>query len=247
MKTTLLSIIGLLLMGELMAGHTKVTFFSRRGEAFILVVNGQRINQQPATRVYLDNLYPGRNRIKMRIFKRGRVAEIRRPVYIDEGYATDFAISGNHRYGFRLEKVATSPIYYGRRHGRYEYDDYGHGRHYGKGHRNGRGRGKYHGRYREPAAYHHIDYVNMEGLMVSLRYYPFDREKLAYAKSAISGKVLYTSDVISILNEFTFDNAKLDFAEFAYQFTADKENFYRVKKTFTFRSSIRKLDERLHY
>lgn len=227
-----------------MAGHTKVTFFSERGEAFILTVNGQRVNHRPATRVYLNNLYGGRNSVRVRIHWRHGSAVITKPIFIEDGYANEFAISGGPRRGYRLEKVAVAPTFsrrgHGDRHRVEEREYYLEGDHYGKGRHKAVRRGGY-GRGR------HIEYVNMNAVMSSLSYYHFDRKKLEYAKRAISGKMLYANDVNRIMREFTFEDAKLDFAVFAFKFTADQDNYYKVKKAFTFRSTARDLDRKLGY
>ncbi len=243
MKTTLLSIIGMLLMGELMAGHTKVTFFSERGEAFILTVNGQKVNHRPATSVHLNNLYGGRNRVRVRIQGRYGAAVITKPIFIEEGLANEFAISGGPRRGYRVEKVAVIPTHDRRgprEHRRLkEREYYLEGDHYKKPHHGNKGNRR--------GSVHHVEYVNMNAIVSSLSYYHFDRERLSHAKRAVSGKMLYAKDVARLMKEFTFEDAKLDFAVFAYKFTADQDNYYKVKKAFTFRSTARDLDRRLGY
>ena len=249
MKKTLLSIIGLLLIGELMAGHSKVTFYSTYGEPFILTVNGERINHRPATRVYLDHLAPGNNRIHLRIKKRGHYSEIRCPIFVEAGFHSDFAIRPTHHRRYTVERVSATPLfahyrdhygshvsdYYGQ--AEYYYEDDYYGRYDGKKRRGQRWKDGNHRNRRS--------YVNMEDVLYSLSYYHFDKEKVAYARRAVKGKFIYSRDVSRIMNEFTFDRAKIDFAVFAHQYVADPENYYKVKATFTFRSSVRDLNERL--
>jgi len=230
-------------MGELIAGHSKVTFYSLNGEAFILIVNGERVNRRPATRVYLDNLYPGKNRVGIKIIKHGHTVELYRPVYIKDGFHSDFVIEPQH-HGYTLEKIAMKPLRNSYRGNRFEEDYYFEGDYYKRGGHNKRGN---HGRKKgHPHGHKKYRYVNMDDVLYSLNDYHFDRDKLDYARRAINGKHLYARDVSRIMQEITFDDSRLDFAVFAYQFVVDKENFYKVKRAFRFRSTARKLDQRIH-
>ena len=75
-----------------------------------------------------------------------------------------------------------------------------------------------------------------------LRQICFDREKLAVAKQKMCTKPVTSQQVLRILNLFSFESSKLDFAKHVYLQTCDKHNFYMVYDAFSFNSSIRNLE-----
>lgn len=71
----------------------------------------------------------------------------------------------------------------------------------------------------------------------------FESTKLTIAKRAISGRFVTAMQVRQLMESFTFEGTKVDFAKFAYPMVADKERFYIVYDAFTFTTSIEELDE----
>lgn len=71
----------------------------------------------------------------------------------------------------------------------------------------------------------------------------FESDKFLVAKQALGGKVVSADQVRRLMDLFTFESTKLDFAKWAYRITADPQNYYIVNDGFTFSSSIRELDE----
>jgi len=70
----------------------------------------------------------------------------------------------------------------------------------------------------------------------------FDVDRLEIAKQAIYSNKMSVNQVSIILDKFTFENAKLEFAKVAYNRTVDRENYFMVNSKFTFSSSISKLN-----
>ena len=62
----------------------------------------------------------------------------------------------------------------------------------------------------------------------------FDTNRLKMAKQAISSNMMSVNQVSIILDKFTFDRAKLEFAKLAYRSTIDKENYFLLNSKFTF-------------
>jgi hypothetical protein len=65
----------------------------------------------------------------------------------------------------------------------------------------------------------------------------FDEERVNIAKQALRSKCVSTSQVIEILNLITFEESRLDFAKFVYDYTTDIGNYYQINESFTFDST----------
>lgn len=71
----------------------------------------------------------------------------------------------------------------------------------------------------------------------------FSDDKIIVAKQALKGKCMSVKNIIYISESFDFEDGKLEFAKFAYNFTYDIDNFYQVNKIFSFSSSKEELNE----
>ena len=69
----------------------------------------------------------------------------------------------------------------------------------------------------------------------------FDKDKLAVAKQIISTNNIYSSQVKELLQLFSFDDYKLDFAKYAYARTIDRNNYFIVYDAFAFRKNKEEL------
>lgn len=70
-----------------------------------------------------------------------------------------------------------------------------------------------------------------------IKTFSFDSEKLKAAKVCISICPIAAADIASILNSLTFNDAKIDFAKFAFEYCPDKENYALVIKKLSFPST----------
>jgi hypothetical protein len=70
----------------------------------------------------------------------------------------------------------------------------------------------------------------------------FEDSKLTIAKQIINSNCLTSAQVRGLLDLFTFEDTKLDFAKYAYHRTYDLNNYYKVNDAFEFESSIDELD-----
>ena len=66
----------------------------------------------------------------------------------------------------------------------------------------------------------------------------FEDSKLTIAKQVLNNNCLFTSQVKEIMMMFDFENTRLDFAKYAYGYTYDIGNYFKVNDAFTFESSI---------
>lgn len=88
-----------------------------------------------------------------------------------------------------------------------------------------------------------ITQMDFDGIKNSIAAKSFEDSKVKLAKQALRDRCLLTSQVVQILNLFTFESSKLDFAKYAHAYTYDIGNYYKVNDVFTFESSIDELDE----
>lgn len=73
----------------------------------------------------------------------------------------------------------------------------------------------------------------------------FEDSKMKIAEQATRGKCMTTAQVKEIMGLFTFEDSKLEFAKFAYDFTYDVANYYIVNDVFTFSSSVDELNSHI--
>jgi Domain of unknown function (DUF4476) len=71
----------------------------------------------------------------------------------------------------------------------------------------------------------------------------FDETKLATAKQIIKANCFTSEQVKTMLSAFGFEETKLDFAKFAYDYCFDTNNYYIINDAFGFDSTIEELNE----
>ncbi len=73
----------------------------------------------------------------------------------------------------------------------------------------------------------------------------FEDDKFSFAKDICKANCMTSAQVRDMNNAFDFEDTKLDFAKFAYDYVYDIEKYYLVKTSFTFSMSKEELDEYL--
>jgi hypothetical protein len=71
----------------------------------------------------------------------------------------------------------------------------------------------------------------------------FEEQKLKVAKQILSTNCMNVSQVKEIMALFSFEDTKIDWAEFAYGKTTDPNNYYQLNDGFTYSGSVDKLNE----
>lgn len=71
----------------------------------------------------------------------------------------------------------------------------------------------------------------------------FDDTRLTIAKQVISANCLLCDQVKEIMLLFSFEDTRLELAKFAYGYTYDLGNYYKLNDAFTFDSSIEELND----
>lgn len=70
----------------------------------------------------------------------------------------------------------------------------------------------------------------------------FEDSKLTIAKQVISSNCLFAHQVREVMAMFDFEDTKLDFAKYAYGYTYDLNNYFKVNDAFEFESTIDELN-----
>jgi hypothetical protein len=70
----------------------------------------------------------------------------------------------------------------------------------------------------------------------------FDETRLSTAKQILTSNCLNTNQIIALISIFSFEESKLDFAKFAYDYCLDRNNYFKVSNSFSFESSKTELN-----
>ena len=71
----------------------------------------------------------------------------------------------------------------------------------------------------------------------------FDDTKLSTAKQVAKANCLTTDQILEVMKIFGFEESRLEFAKYAYDYCFDQNNYYNVSQGFTFDSSTEELNE----
>ncbi|PIQ15556.1 MAG: hypothetical protein COW67_07765, partial [Flavobacteriales bacterium CG18_big_fil_WC_8_21_14_2_50_32_9] len=71
----------------------------------------------------------------------------------------------------------------------------------------------------------------------------FADTKLKVAKTFTKNNCLSVIQIKEVIGLFSFEDGKLEYAKFAYDYCADKKNYYQVGDAFTFSGSVDELNE----
>lgn len=82
---------------------------------------------------------------------------------------------------------------------------------------------------------------NYQDFLVALKKEAMDNNKLTFAKNYAKEANLKAKQIAEIMNQFSFDANKLEFAKYAYDYCVDKKNYFQVKSSFTFSSNYNEL------
>lgn len=85
-------------------------------------------------------------------------------------------------------------------------------------------------------------FADMKGSIASKT---FSDTKMTIAKQATRSKCLTAKQIKEIMTLFTYEDDKLDYAKFAYDFCYDQDNYYMVNDAFEFEMTIDELNEYL--
>lgn len=87
------------------------------------------------------------------------------------------------------------------------------------------------------------DDTEMKSALESIKSKSFEDGKLTVAKQIAKNKCLTAEQVKQVMMSFGFEETKLDFAKFAYDYTYDQGNYYVVNDAFGFEMTIDELND----
>lgn len=90
-----------------------------------------------------------------------------------------------------------------------------------------------------------MDASNFASARGSIESKSFEDSKLTLAKQITKNNCLSAAQVKSIMELFSFEDTKLDYAKYAYPFCYEPNNYYQVNDAFDFESSIEDLDRHI--
>lgn len=94
-----------------------------------------------------------------------------------------------------------------------------------------------------PAYYQPMSTEDFASAKASISSKSFEDSKLTLAKQIAASNHLTSKQVKEIMQLFSFEDSKLDFAKYAYKYVYDPNNYYIVNDAFKFSSSIDELNE----
>ncbi len=84
---------------------------------------------------------------------------------------------------------------------------------------------------------------NFNAALATIKKQSFEDTMLKTAKQVISVNCLNVDQIIQIANLFNFEDNKLDFAKYAYDFCTEKRNYFKLNGIFSFSSNVDELSD----
>lgn len=88
-----------------------------------------------------------------------------------------------------------------------------------------------------------MDASNFNSAKGSISSKGFDETKLTTAKQVVKSNCMNVSQIKEVMGLFGFEESKLDFAKYAYDYCVDKNNYFMINDAFSFESSIDDLNQ----
>ena len=88
-----------------------------------------------------------------------------------------------------------------------------------------------------------VNSERLEDMAKTVENQTFSDDKVRVTKQIIRTNCITLDQLIVLLNNFDWDDGKLEIAKFAYDYVYDLENYYKIYDLFTFSSSGEELEE----
>lgn len=88
--------------------------------------------------------------------------------------------------------------------------------------------------------------VDFNSAISTLKATSFDDTSLKIAKQITSVNCLTSNQIIEICNLLKFEENKLEFAKFAFNYCTEPQNYFKVNNVFNFSSSVEELNDFIH-
>lgn len=84
---------------------------------------------------------------------------------------------------------------------------------------------------------------NFSAALATIKKQSFEETQLKTAKQVITANCLNVDQIIQIANTFSFEENKLDFAKFAYDYCTEQKNYFKLNSIFNFSSNVDELSD----
>lgn len=88
-----------------------------------------------------------------------------------------------------------------------------------------------------------ITLSNFNTALATIKKQSFEVTKLKTAKQVTAANCLNVEQIIQIANTFGFEESKLDFAKYAYDYCTEPKNYFKLNGIFTFSSNVDELSD----
>ena len=85
--------------------------------------------------------------------------------------------------------------------------------------------------------------ANFNAALATIKKQSFEDTRLKTAKQVINVNCLNVDQIIQIANLFSFEDNKLDFAKYAYDYCIEPRNYFKLNGIFTFSSNVDELSD----
>lgn len=93
-----------------------------------------------------------------------------------------------------------------------------------------------------------INSTDFNALLNTIDNQSFESTRMTIAKQAIRQHgVVNTSQVAALMNTMSFESSKLELAKYAYGYTIDQQNYFRLFNEFSFESSVNELSNYIEH
>ena len=107
--------------------------------------------------------------------------------------------------------------------------------------------GANHGNYAEPTrgcgGTSCMNSGNFNAALATIKKQSFEDTKLKTAKQVITANCLNVNQVMQIANLFSFEDNKLEFAKFAYDYCIEPQNYFKLNGIFSFSTNVDELSD----
>jgi hypothetical protein len=84
---------------------------------------------------------------------------------------------------------------------------------------------------------------NFSAALATIKKQSFEDTRLKTAKQVITANCLNVDQIIQIATTFNFEDNKLDFAKYAYDFCSEPRNYFKLNGIFSFSSNVDDLSD----
>lgn len=85
--------------------------------------------------------------------------------------------------------------------------------------------------------------ANFNAALATIKKQSFEETRLKTAKQVINDNCLNVDQIIQIANTFSFEDNKLEFAKYAYDYCTEPKNYFKLNGIFSFSSNVDELSD----